>query len=62
MISYNMITVYQSYEVYMDFRVGQLQYVHRPWSIIYEVNKSVLETLLSSFMLLNIRVCFCFKL
>ena len=47
------------YEVYINFRVGQLQYMHRPQSIIYKINKFVLGTLSSYLVLLNTRVIFC---
>ena len=47
------------YKVYMNFRVGQLQYVYRPQSVIYKINKFVLGTLSSSLVLLNTRVIFC---
>ena len=34
--------------------------MHRPWSVVYKVDQFVLETLLSSFVLLNTKVIFCF--
>ena len=46
----------------MDFRVGQLQYAHKPQSVVYKIDYFMLETLLSSFILLNIKVVFCLYL
>ena len=53
---------YQSYGKYIYFRVGQLQCVHRPWSVVYKVNQFVLETLSSSSMLFNIKSRLLFSL
>ena len=45
-----MTTIYQSYRKHMYFRVGQLQYAYRLWSIVYKVDYFVLGTLSNSFV------------
>ena len=55
-----MVIVYQSYKVYIDLRVDQLQYMYKSQSIVYKVDKFILGTLLSSLILLNTRAVFCF--
>ena len=56
-ILYSIATVCWPYRVHIDFRVGQLQCMHRPWSIVYKIEQFVLGSLLSFPILLNIRVC-----
>ena len=59
MISYSIVTTYWSYGKYIYFRVEQLQYAHRPQSVVYKIEQFVLRILLSSFVLLNTKVVFC---
>ena len=61
-ILYNIAIVHQPYREYMDFRIGQLWFVHRLWSVLYKIDQFVLETLLSSLVLLNIRAYYMFIL
>ena len=55
-----MAITYWFYGKHIYFRIGQLQCVHRPWPMVYKVDYFVLGTLLSSFILLNIKVVFYF--
>ena len=56
---YSITIIYWPYEKHMYFRIDQLQYTHKLQSVVYKVDYFVLETLLSSFMLLNTKVVFC---
>ena len=56
MISYNIVTTYQPYGKYIYFRVGQLQYVHKPWSMVYKVDQFVFRTPSSSLVITQSKV------
>ena len=53
---YSMATTCWPYKKHMYFRVDQLQYVHRSWSVVYKVDYLVLRALSSSFVLFNTEV------
>ena len=44
MILYSMAIVCQLYRKYIKFRVGQLQYMHKPQSVVYKINQFVMRT------------------
>ena len=52
MMLYSITTICWSYRKYIDFRVGQLWHVHRPQSVVYNVDYFVMETP-SSFLILT---------
>ena len=56
MILYNIVIAYWPWKQYIDFRIGQLQYVHKPWSGVYKIDYIVLRILLSSLMLIQYKI------